>query len=325
MTPPQHSPSVTTPEAPTITGVEETPRTATQRRGTRNANLRIIPEHKPAQKHPTRRGVPGRNKPAANVKSRVSQIQVPRTSVTSDTHARIAHRAQNRLSEHVTAYAGPRTGGAQHPRTIGYPAKSAYPARSIAAKSSRVKAQARETRRVPLALSLVRPRSWSPVALVGVFVAIPLTLVFILMLNILIATRQYDLVDLRTQEQTLTQENQALQQEIGYQQAPQNLANRASSLGMHATDILATLDINSGQINGTATPVAKPKDDAPGARNLVDAPAVPSQGSRASTSATPSAAPSASADKQQSASSASASSSASAKPSASTNPSASQR
>jgi len=40
------------------------------------------------------------------------------------------------------------------------------------------------------------------VALVGVFVAIPLTLVFILMLNILIATRQYDLVDLRTQEQT---------------------------------------------------------------------------------------------------------------------------
>ena len=55
---------------------------------------------------------------------------------------------------------------------------------------------------VPLALSLVRPRSWSPVALVGVFVAIPLTLVFILMLNILIATRQYDLVDLRTQEQT---------------------------------------------------------------------------------------------------------------------------
>ncbi len=278
MTPPQHSPSVTTPEAPTVTGVEETPRAATQRRGTRNANLRIIPEHKPAQKHPTRRGVPGRNKPASNVKSRVSQIQVPRTSVTSDTHARIAHRAQNRLSEHVTAYAGPRTGGAQHPRTIGYPAKSAYPARSIAAKSSRVKAQARETRRVPLALSLVRPRSWSPVALVGVFVAIPLTLVFILMLNILIATRQYDLVDLRTQEQTLTQENQALQQEIGYQQAPQNLANRASSLGMHATDIPATLDINSGQINGTATPVAKPKDDAPGARNLVDAPAVPSQG-----------------------------------------------
>ncbi len=115
-------------------------------------------------------------------------------------------------------------------------------------------------------------------ALVGVFVAIPLTLVFILMLNILIATRQYDLVDLRTQEQTLTQENQALQQEIGYQQAPQNLANRASSLGMHATNIPATLDINSGQINGTATPVAKPKDDAPGARNLVDAPAVPSQG-----------------------------------------------
>ena len=119
MTPPQHSPSVTTPEAPTVTGVEETPRAATQRRGTRNANLRIIPEHKPAQKHPTRRGVPGRNKPASNVKSRVSQIQVPRTSVTSDTHARIAHRAQNRLSEHVTAYAGPRTGGAQHPRTIG--------------------------------------------------------------------------------------------------------------------------------------------------------------------------------------------------------------
>ena len=322
MTPPQHSPSVTAPEAPTVTGAEETPRTVTQRRATRNANLRIIPEHKPAQKHPTRRAAPGQNKPAANVKNRVSQIQVPRTTATSDAHARIAQRAQNRLSDHVTAYAGPRTGGARHPRTVGYPAKSAYPARSIATKTSRVKT--RDARRAPLALSLVRPRNWSPIALVGVFVAIPLTLVFILMLNILIATRQYDLVDLRTQEQTLTQENQALQQEIGYQQAPQNLANRASSLGMYATTIPATLDVNSGKITGDATPAAKPKDDAPGARNLVDAPAVAGKGS-SSAPAAPSASSSASANKQQPSGSATAAPSASAQPSAAANPSASQR
>ncbi|OAX53743.1 hypothetical protein A5N15_11470 [Rothia kristinae] len=58
-----------------------------------------------------------------------------------------------------------------------------------------------------------------------------LTLGFALLMNITISQNQYDLVQLRAQEQDLTERNQALSQEIEFQQAPQNLAARASPAG----------------------------------------------------------------------------------------------
>lgn len=94
--------------------------------------------------------------------------------------------------------------------------------------------------------------------MLAVFAAIPLTLVFILLLNVLIVTRQYDMVDLRAQEQRLVQENQALQQEIGFKEAPQDLAIRASTLGMFVSSSQATLNLQSSTIEGTPAPVASP-------------------------------------------------------------------
>jgi hypothetical protein len=94
--------------------------------------------------------------------------------------------------------------------------------------------------------------------MLAVFAAIPLTLVFILLLNVLIVTRQYDMVDLRAQEQQLVQENQALQQEIGFKEAPQDLAVRASTLGMFVSSSQATLNLQSSTIEGTPAPVASP-------------------------------------------------------------------
>ena len=91
------------------------------------------------------------------------------------------------------------------------------------------------TRRTPLSAVTRRARRLSPPTMLAVFAAIPLTLIFILLLNVLIVTRQYDMVDLRAQEQRLVQENQALQQEIGFKEAPQDLAVRASALGMFAS------------------------------------------------------------------------------------------
>ena len=121
--------------------------------------------------------------------------------------------------------------------------------------------EVRETKpkqRNPLSTVRRRARKLSPPTMLAVFAAIPLTLVFILLLNVLIVTRQYDMVDLRAQEQQLVQENQALQQEIGFKEAPQDLAIRASTLGMFVSSSQATLNLQSSTIEGTPAPVASP-------------------------------------------------------------------
>lgn len=130
--------------------------------------------------------------------------------------------------------------------------------------SVRAAARTEETReekpkqRNPLSTVRRRARKLSPPTMLAVFAAIPLTLIFILLLNVLIVTRQYDMVDLRAQEQRLVQENQALQQEIGFKEAPQDLAIRASTLGMFVSSSQATLNLQSSTIEGTPTPAASP-------------------------------------------------------------------
>ena len=130
--------------------------------------------------------------------------------------------------------------------------------------SVRAAARTEETReekpksRHPLSTVRRRARKLSPPTMLAVFAAIPLTLIFILLLNVLIVTRQYDMVDLRAQEQRLVQENQALQQEIGFKEAPQDLAIRASTLGMFVSSSQATLNLTSSTIEGTPVPAASP-------------------------------------------------------------------
>ena len=118
--------------------------------------------------------------------------------------------------------------------------------------------------------------------MLAVFAAIPLTLIFILLLNVLIVTRQYDMVDLRAQEQRLVQENQALQQEIGFKEAPQDLAVRASALGMFASSSQATLNLQTSKIEGTPAPAASPTGKAATKdQNLIAPPAAGSEESYA--------------------------------------------
>ena len=127
-----------------------------------------------------------------------------------------------------------------------------------------------------------RARRLSPPTMLAVFAAIPLTLIFILLLNVLIVTRQYDMVDLRAQEQRLVQENQALQQEIGFKEAPQDLAVRASALGMFASSSQATLNLQTSKIEGTPAPVASPTGKAATKeQNLIAPPAAGSEESYA--------------------------------------------
>lgn len=138
------------------------------------------------------------------------------------------------------------------------------------------------TRRTPLSAVTRRARRLSPPTMLAVFAAIPLTLIFILLLNVLIVTRQYDMVDLRAQEQRLVQENQALQQEIGFKEAPQDLAVRASALGMFASSSQATLNLQTSKIEGTPAPVASPTGSAAAKeQNLIAPPAAGSDESYA--------------------------------------------
>ncbi|WP_346843662.1 hypothetical protein [uncultured Rothia sp.] len=111
--------------------------------------------------------------------------------------------------------------------------------------------------------------------LIFVIASIPLTLMLILLTNILTASRQYDLVDLRTQELSLSQQNEALSQEIAYYQAPQDLAVRASQLGLIATQAQATINLQTGEITGTPVPAAPlAEDDQSKTENLIDPPAL---------------------------------------------------
>lgn len=145
--------------------------------------------------------------------------------------------------------------------------------------------EARETKpkqRHPLSTVRRRARKLSPPTMLAVFAAIPLTLIFILLLNVLIVTRQYDMVDLRAQEQRLVQENQALQQEIGFKEAPQDLAIRASTLGMFVSSSQATLNLQTSTIEGTPAPAASPTGiEGSKQENLISPPAAGSNESYA--------------------------------------------
>ncbi|MEX3610189.1 hypothetical protein VVR12_03970 [Rothia sp. LK2588] len=107
------------------------------------------------------------------------------------------------------------------------------------------------------------------------FIALALSVLVILGLvlwtNILTAQRQYELVDLRAQEQSLSQQNESLNQEIEYHQAPQDLAERASQLGMVPATVSGSLDMQSGKIEGTPTAVTKNEKDP---KNLIPAPSL---------------------------------------------------
>ncbi|MDO5751091.1 MAG: amino acid ABC transporter ATPase [Rothia sp. (in: high G+C Gram-positive bacteria)] len=101
---------------------------------------------------------------------------------------------------------------------------------------------------------------------------------FSLLLTVVIAQRQNDMVSLKAQETRLLQENQALNQDIGYRQAPQDLAIRASTLGMFVSNQPASLNVKTNTIEGMPSPAASPVRATP---NLVAPPVVGSDSSYA--------------------------------------------
>lgn len=100
-----------------------------------------------------------------------------------------------------------------------------------------------------------------------------IALLAVLLVNITVANRQYDMVGLRSDQLDLTQSNERLRQQAEHLEAPQNLAAEASRMGMVLPGDIASIDLSTGQVSGASTAAA----DADGATGRVAAPLVPGE------------------------------------------------
>ena len=98
-------------------------------------------------------------------------------------------------------------------------------------------------------------------------------LMVVLVLNISVSSAQYQLVQLRGEQSALTKQNQDLTQQVQNFDAPQNLAAKASELGMVASTSKGQIDLSTLTVTGKAKPAVK--GDATGA--VIAAPAVAGQ------------------------------------------------
>jgi cell division protein FtsL len=127
--------------------------------------------------------------------------------------------------------------------------------------------------RTPLSVVRSTPRKRRAPFVVLCFALLAVALMAVLVLNISVSTAQYQLVQLRSNQSTLTKQNQDLTQQVQNFDAPQNLAARASELGMVASTGKGQIDLSTLAVSGTPKPAVK--GDKPGA--IIAAPAVAGQ------------------------------------------------
>lgn len=77
-------------------------------------------------------------------------------------------------------------------------------------------------------------------------------LALVLAINIHVSNTQYKVVELTNEHQLLTQQNQALEQQVLHRQSPQVLSDSAVSLGMVMPATAGAFDLADGQVTGTA-------------------------------------------------------------------------
>jgi cell division protein FtsL len=132
-----------------------------------------------------------------------------------------------------------------------------------------------QTRKSRTPLSVVRssPRKRRAPFVVLCFGFLAIALMAVLVLNISVSSAQYQLVQLRSEQTTLTKQNQDLTQQVQNFDAPQNLAARATELGMVASLAKGQIDLSTLSVTGKAKPAVK--GDATGA--VIAAPAVAGQ------------------------------------------------
>lgn len=151
------------------------------------------------------------------------------------------------------------------PTTVGNTAR-ALPVRGPEREHSR-------KARTPLSLVQSVPGRRRTPFVVFCFGVLAAALLTVLVLNISVSTAQYDLVKLRNDAASLTKQNQDLTQQVQNFEAPQNLAAKATELGMVASTATGQIDLDNLTVTGKATPATKGQN--PGA--VIAAPAVAGQ------------------------------------------------
>ncbi|MET3175230.1 UNVERIFIED_ORG: cell division protein FtsL [Arthrobacter sp. UYCu721] len=111
--------------------------------------------------------------------------------------------------------------------------------------------------RTPLSVVRSAPKKRRAPFVVMCFALLAVALVAVLVLNISVSTSQYQLVELRGKQSTLTKQNQDLTQQVQNFEAPQNLAAKASDLGMVASTVKGQIDLSTLAVTGKATPAVK--------------------------------------------------------------------
>ncbi|WP_258805572.1 hypothetical protein [Pseudarthrobacter sp. NS4] len=111
--------------------------------------------------------------------------------------------------------------------------------------------------RTPLSVVRTAPRKRRAPFVVLCFAMLAVALVAVLVLNISVSTAQYQLVELRARQSTLTKQNQDLTQQVQNFEAPQNLAAKAKDLGMVASTVKGQIDLSTLSVTGKATPAVK--------------------------------------------------------------------
>jgi hypothetical protein len=111
--------------------------------------------------------------------------------------------------------------------------------------------------------------------IVSIFVLVIASVVAVLLINVYIANGQYTAVDLRGQERSLSQENEALRQEALYLGSPQVVAKKAADLGMVKPGAPAAINLDTGKVAGTATAAEKPSAENKAKVGILKAPAKP--------------------------------------------------
>lgn len=132
-------------------------------------------------------------------------------------------------------------------------------ARQFSSPAPHPEEQAGSTR-APLSVVPGRARRQRMSTVVLSLVALVVALASILVLNIQISGGQYRLVELRAQEQALSQQNEALTQDLEFYNAPQNLAVMAADLGMVPAQDSGTVDLTDGTVTGDPLP-AEPQEN----------------------------------------------------------------
>ncbi|MFJ5862679.1 hypothetical protein ACIQCM_14765 [Pseudarthrobacter sp. NPDC092439] len=127
--------------------------------------------------------------------------------------------------------------------------------------------------RTPLSVVRTAPRKRRAPFVVLCFAMLAVALVTVLVLNISVSTAQYELVTLKARQSTLTKQNQDLTQQVQNFEAPQNLAAKATELGMVASTVKGQIDLSNLSVTGKAVPAVE--GGAAGA--VIPAPAVPGQ------------------------------------------------